>query len=198
MDETQTLSGADDRIIAETGMDARIAAIVEPVLVDMGYRLVRVRLTSQNGSTLQIMAERRDGTMTVEDCEEISRALSPVLDVEDPIDGTYHLEISSPGIDRPLVSRSDFADWSGHLAKIETTIAVDRKRRFRGRIADVDDSGFAVEIDGAEPGPIVRIGFDAVREARLIVTDDLVREALRKDKAARAGEHVAGNDNNED
>lgn len=198
MDETQTLSGAHDRIIAETGMDARIAAIVEPVLVDMGYRLVRVRLTGQNGSTLQIMAERRDGTMTVEDCEEISRALSPVLDVEDPIDGTYHLEVSSPGIDRPLVSRGDFADWSGHLARIETTLAVEGKRRFRGRIAAVDGDGFSVEIDGGEAGPAVRIGFDAVREARLIVTDDLVREALRKDKAARAGERVAGNDNNED
>ncbi len=190
----------NDRIIAETGIDARIAAIVEPVLVSLGYRLVRVRLSGQNGLTLQIMAERNDGTMTVEDCEEISRALSPVLDVEDPIDKAYHLEISSPGIDRPLVAKSDFAGWSGHLAKIETTIPVEGKRKFRGAIADVDDKGFSLELDGKEKGT-VRIGFDQLGDARLVLTDDLVRDALKKDKAARAARKTgvtAGNDNNEE
>ena len=96
----------DDRIIRESGIDARIAAIVQPVLRAMGYRLVRVRLSGQHGLTLQIMAEREDGTMTVEDCEEVSRAVSPAIDVEDPIEKAYHLEVSSPGIDRPLVRKS--------------------------------------------------------------------------------------------
>jgi len=114
----------DDRIIRESGIDARIALIVEPVLEADGYRLVRVRLSGQNGLTLQIMAERRDGTMTVEDCEAVSRLLSPVLDVEDPIDKAYHLEISSPGIDRPLVRRSDFAEAVGRLVKVETSVQV--------------------------------------------------------------------------
>ncbi len=113
----------DDRIIRESGVDARIALIVEPVLAADGYRLVRVRLSGQNGLTLQIMAEREDGTMTVEDCEAVSRLLSPVLDVEDPIDKAYHLEISSPGIDRPLVRKSDFADSVGRLVKVETSKA---------------------------------------------------------------------------
>ena len=119
----------DDRIIRESGIDARVAAIVQPVLRAMGYRLVRVRLSGQHGLTLQIMAEREDGTMTVEDCEEVSRAVSPAIDVEDPIEKAYHLEVSSPGIDRPLVRKSDFAAWQGHLVKIETDILVaDRKR----------------------------------------------------------------------
>src|SRR5262245_4688357 len=108
-------TASDDRIIRESGTDARIAAIVAPVLRATGFRLVRARLTSQNGLTLQIMAEREDGTMTVEDCEEVSRAISPVLDVEDPVEKAYHLEISSPGIDRPLVRKSDFQAGTGHL-----------------------------------------------------------------------------------
>ena len=201
MDTTETKHGASERIIAETGIDARIAAIVEPVLNTMGYRLVRVRLSGQNGLTLQIMAERFDGTMTVEDCEEISRALSPVLDVEDPIDRAYHLEISSPGIDRPLVSKGDFAGWAGHLARIETSAPVEGKRKFRGAIADVDETGFAVETDKDGEPAAVRIGFGQVADARLILTDDLVRDALKKDKAARAARKKgieAGNDNQEE
>ena len=102
----------------------------------IGFRLVRVRLSAQNGLTLQIMAERDDGTMTVEDCEAVSRAVSPVLDVEDPIDKAYHLEVSSPGIDRPLVRKSDFARWAGHVVKIETSILVADRKRFRGKIAE--------------------------------------------------------------
>ena len=114
----------DDRIIRESGIDARIAQVVEPALGADGYRLVRVRLFGQNGLTLQIMAEREDGTMTVEDCEAVSRLLSPVLDVEDPIDKAYHLEISSPGIDRPLVRKSDFTEAVGRLVKVETSVQV--------------------------------------------------------------------------
>ena len=124
------------RIIIETGLDRRIAEIIEPVLVAMDFKLVRVRMMNQNGLTLQVMAERNDGTMTVEDCEAVSMAISPVLDVEDPVDREYHLEVSSPGIDRPMVRKSDFARWQGNLVKCETSILVDNRKRFRGKITD--------------------------------------------------------------
>jgi ribosome maturation factor RimP len=177
----------DDRIIRESGAEARIALIVAPVLRAVGFRLVRVRLTGQSGLTLQIMAEREDGTMTVEDCEEASRALSPALDVEDPIEKQYNLEVSSPGIDRPLVRKSDFAAWTGHLVRIETSILVAERKRFRGTIAQNDDGGILVERDQASYGdePAVRIPYDAIAEARLVLTDDLIRDALKKDKKAR-------------
>ena len=115
----------DNRIIVEEGLEGRIAAIVEPVIEQLGYRLVRIRMSGLNGTTLQIMAERPDGTMTVEDCEAVSRGVSPVLDVEDPLDRAYHLEVSSPGIDRPLVRRQDFEAWAGHLIKLETNRLLD-------------------------------------------------------------------------
>src|SRR5262245_29091015 len=177
----------DERIISESGIDARIASIVEPVLRAIGFRLVRVRLSGQNGLTLQIMAEREDGTMTVEDCEEVSRALSPVLDVEDPIEKAYHLEVSSPGIDRPLVRKSDFVTWTGHLLKMETSILVAERKRFRGRIAEAGAADVVIERDQPAYGEeaTVRVPYEAIAEARLILTDDLVREALTKDKKAR-------------
>src|SRR5262245_24113257 len=177
----------DERIISESGIDARIASIVEPVLRAIGFRLVRVRLSGQNGLTLQIMAEREDGTMTVEDCEEVSRAVSPALDVEDPIEKAYHLEVSSPGIDRQLVRKSDFTTWLGHLAKIETSVLVADRKRFRGRIAEADGEGILLERDQASYGdaPTVRIPFEAISDARLVLTDDLIRDALQKDKKAR-------------
>jgi len=193
---TEGLLG-DDRIIRETGLDARIAGIVRPVLAAAGFRLVRVRLTGQNGLTLQIMAEREDGTMDVDGCEEASRAVSPALDVEDPIDRAYHLEISSPGIDRPLVRKDDFAAALGHLAKLETAVPVAERRRFRGRIVAADDEAVTIERDQAAYGeePTVRVPFDALAEAKLILTDELVREALRKDKEARqAAKRNAGDD----
>jgi ribosome maturation factor RimP len=179
----------DDRIVRESGTDARIALIVEPVLAADGYRLVRVRLSGQNGLTLQIMAEREDGTMTVEDCEAVSRLLSPVLDVEDPIDKAYHLEISSPGIDRPLVRKSDFADAVGRLVKVETSVQVAGRKRFRGRIVATDDAGFTVETDKPAIGEDFKttLPFEAIAEARLVLTDDLIRDALRKDKMLREG-----------
>ena len=176
------------RLIVEAGLDARIASIVEPVLNSMDFRLVRVRLSGQNGLTLQIMAERNDGTMTVEDCEAVSRALSPVLDVEDPIDKAYHLEVSSPGIDRPMVRGSDFERWAGHLVKCETTVMVEGRKRFRGIIVAVDADAFVLLRDAASYGdePEVRIPYEALSEAKLILTDDLIRDALAADKAARA------------
>jgi len=199
--------GRDDRIIRESGIDARIAAIILPVLRAIGFRLVRVRLSGQNGLTLQIMAEREDGTMTVEDCEEVSRAVSPALDVEDPIEKAYHLEVSSPGIDRPLVRKSDFSAWAGHLAKVETSTPAAGKKRYRGRIEEAGEDGFVIRNDKAAYGeePTVEIAYDAVVEARLVLTDDLIRDALSKDNRARkeARKHRgetddvpdAGNDN---
>jgi ribosome maturation factor RimP len=177
----------DDRIVRESGTEARVAAIIAPTLKAMQFRLVRVRLMGQNGLTLQIMAEREDGTMTVEDCEEVSRAVSPALDVDDPIDKAYHLEVSSPGIDRPLVRKSDFRDWKGHLVKIETSVMVDDRKRFRGRIDDADDDGVLIARD--QPGygdqPTARVPYETIGEARLILTDDLIRDALSKDNRAR-------------
>ena len=186
MTETQAIAG-DDRIIRESGIDARVAAIILPVLKGVGFRLVRVRLLGQNGLTLQVMAERPDGTMTVEDCEEVSRAISPALDVEDPIEKAYNLEVSSPGIDRPLVRKSDFAAWTGHLVKAETSVLVNDRKRFRGRIAATDENGVTIESD--KPGygdePTVTLPFEALSDARLVLTDDLIRDALKADKKVR-------------
>ncbi|MER2534697.1 MAG: ribosome maturation factor RimP [Rhizobiaceae bacterium] len=188
---TETLAtanhDADDRLIRESGVEARVAAIVLPALAGIGFRLVRVRLSGQNGLTLQIMAERPDGTMTVEDCEEVSRVLSPVLDVEDPIEKAYHLEISSPGIDRPLVRKSDFSAWVGHQVKVETSVMVGDRKRFKGRIAEAGEAG--VVIENTEPSygaePRVEVPYEAISEARLVLTDDLIRDALSKDNKAR-------------
>src|SRR5690606_7404979 len=193
----------DDRIIRETGLEARVAGIVMPVLDALGYRLVRVKLSAQDGLTLQIMAERPDGTMTVDDCEEVSRAVSPALDVEDPIDSAYQLEISSPGIDRPLVRVSDFRGAIGHLAKVETSVMVGGRKRFRGKILGCSDESLTIERDKVAEGedPIAEIPLDAISEAKLVLTDALIREALKKDKEERrqrkkarrrGGEELAG------
>lgn len=197
-DLTNADNGNEPRLIVETGLDQRVAAIIEPTLVGMGFRLVRVRLMNQNGATLQIMAERNDGTMTVQDCEAVSTAISPVLDVEDPIDKAYHLEVSSPGIDRPMVRKSDFFRWQGHLLKCETSVLVDGRKRFRGKIVSVDDDGFRLERDQVAYGeePVVVIPFTTLSEARLILTDDLIRDALTADKKAKAAR--AANENFED
>jgi ribosome maturation factor RimP len=187
----------EPRIIVETGVELRVAEIIEPVIGTMDYRLVRVRLLNQNGLTLQIMAERNDSTMDVEGCEAISMAISPVLDVEDPIDKAYHLEVSSPGIDRPMVRKSDFSHWQGHLVKCETSIMIDNRKRFRGKIVETNDEGFTIERDQVAYGeaPSVTIPFTALSEAKLILTDDLIRDALRADKLAKA---QAANQNEED
>lgn len=187
----------EPRLIVETGLDLRIAEIIEPVLAAMDYQLVRVRMLNQNGATLQIMAERLDGTMDVEGCEAVSTAISPVLDVEDPVDKAYHLEVSSPGIDRPMVRKSDFTRWNGHLVKFETSIMIDNRKRFRGRITEADAEGFTIERDQVAYGeaPRVTIPFSALAEAKLILTDDLIRDALRADKLAKA---QAANQNGED
>lgn len=196
-DSMPTPEAGEARIIIETGLDRRIAEIIEPVLVALGYKLVRARLMNQNGLTLQVMAEKNDGTMTVTDCEEVSMAISPVLDVEDPVEKAYHLEVSSPGIDRPMVRKSDFTRWQGHIVKCETSILVDNRKRFRGKITDVDADGFTLERDQVAYGeePRVKIPFNTLSEAKLILTDDLIRDALRADKHAKA---QAANQNDED
>ncbi|MDK1491481.1 ribosome maturation factor RimP [Sinorhizobium sp. 7-81] len=197
-DKTTAENANEPRLITETGLDQRVADIIEPVLVQMGFRLVRVRMSGQNGLTLQVMTERNDGTMTVEDCEEVSKAISPVLDVEDPIDKAYHLEVSSPGIDRPMVRKSDFFRWQGHLMKCETSVMVDGRKRFRGKIVSVDEDSFRLERDQPAYGEeaVVAIPFTALSDARLILTDDLIRDALTADKKAKAAR--AANENFED
>ncbi len=186
---------SEPRIIVETGIEARIAHIVEPVIEGLGYRLVRIKLSAMNGATLQIMAEKPDGSMTVEDCEILSRDLSPALDVDDPIDGAYHLEVSSPGIDRPLVRRSDFERWAGQEAKVELTRLLNGRKRFRGQLAGVDgdDVVLVLSRDGGAPErvglPIADLG-----EARLVLTDDLIRASLTRQKhpdQSPAGEETA-------
>lgn len=193
----ETVENANEpRLVEETGLDRRIAEIIEPTLVQMGFRLVRVRLSSQNGATLQIFTERNDGTMTVEDCEEVSKAISPVLDVADPVDKAYHLEISSPGIDRPLVRRSDFVRWQGHLLKCETSVLVENRKRFRGKLVSSDENGFSLEREqlGYGEEPVVTIPFSALADARLILTDDLIRDALTADKKAKLAQAANQND----
>jgi ribosome maturation factor RimP len=194
--ETQDI--AEPRLIVEQGMAARVAAIAAPVLTGMGYRLVRVRVSAAQSCTVQIMAERPDGTMAIEDCEAASRALSPVFDVEDPIDREYRLEISSPGIDRPLVRRSDFERYAGHEAKIEMTFAQDGRKRFRGILTGVE--GEAAKLrrkDAAEGEPVdVALAIADMAEARLVLTDELIRESLRRGKSqARNEARHADNDN---
>src|SRR5579885_1550686 len=132
------VSEDEPRLIVEPGLPARAGAIVEPVLRQLGFRLVRVRISGAEGCTVQVMAERPDGSMTVEDCEDVSRALSPVLDVADPIDRAYRLEISSPGIDRPLVRKSDFDRYSGHLVRIEMAMPINGRKRFKGALAGTE------------------------------------------------------------
>ena len=194
--ETQDI--AEPRLIVEQGMAARVAAIAAPVLTGMGYRLVRVRVSGAQGCTVQIMAERPDGSMAIEDCEAASRALSPVFDVEDPIDREYRLEISSPGIDRPLVRRSDFERYAGHEAKIEMTFTQDGRKRFRGILTGVDGEAAQLRRKDAAEGEAadVLLPIADMAEARLVLTDELIRESLRRGKSqARELERHADNDN---
>ncbi|HEY0292739.1 MAG TPA: ribosome maturation factor RimP [Hansschlegelia sp.] len=176
----------EPRLVTEAGVDARVAAIVAPTLLDLGFRLVRVKSSGRNGYTLQIMAERPDGTFTVGDCEAASKAIAPVLDVEDPIDRAYNLEMSSPGIDRPLVRVSDFVRWAGHLAKVEMEVPVEGRKRFKGVFEGVEGTNAIMRRDDAAKGETARsvLPIADIGEARLILTDDLVREALRRAKAA--------------
>src|SRR4051812_23299881 len=172
-----------DRFIREAGLASKVAELIEPALQDRGFRLVRVAVSGRDGKTLQVMAERPDGTLTIENCETISRDISPLLDVHDPIAGAYRLEVSSPGIDRPLVRPSDFDDWSGYEAKIETKEPIDGRKRFRGMIEGFEDGQVRIEAQiGPEEHGVIGLPVDLIGEAKLVLTDELVREALRRAK----------------
>ena len=190
---TATQSETEPRLIVEPGLSARVAAIAEPVIEQLGYRLVRVKVSGADGCTVQIMAERADGTMMVEDCETVSRALSPVLDMADPIERTYRLEISSPGIDRPLVRKSDFDRYAGHLVKIETEIPIDGRKRFRGLLVGTEGEAARIRGDETEAGSDAEflLPIDEMSEAKLVLTDELVTEALRRGKAAERAARAA-------
>lgn len=167
----------NDRLSRETGPAQRVAALVEPVLEGMGFRLVRVKMI---GNALQIMAERPDGTFSIDDCEAASRAMSPVLDVADVISARYHLEVSSPGIDRPLVRAEDFESWAGHEAKIEMAIPVAGRKRFRGKLEGFADGEVRLYIDNPDGGKealLVGVPFADIGDARLVLTDELIEAA---------------------
>lgn len=185
----------DQRLTRETGPALRVAKLVEPVLEGMGFRLVRVRLS---GQTLQIMAEKPDGSFTIDDCEQASRAISPILDVEDVLPSRYYLEMSSPGIDRPLVRPEDFERAQGHEAKIEMAVPQAGRKRFRGMLEGFEDGEVRLFIDDPEGGKekiLVGLPFADLADAKLVLTDALIEAA----RAAKAGAGVAdGSEWNED
>ncbi len=169
-------------LIAKTSMDRRLAEIITPVIEDMGFELVRVRLMGGKTATLQIMAERPDGGIEVDDCAAISTAVSATLDVEDPIEDQYTLEVSSPGIDRPLTRLKDFDAWQGYVAKIETTNMIDGRKRFKGVLAGAEGDEVLIEIEEGTIG----LNFDWLADAKLVLTDDLIRDVLKARKDAGA------------
>jgi ribosome maturation factor RimP len=190
---TPTDFADEKRLITEPGRAARVAALVEPVLASLGYRLVRVRISGYAGCTVQIMAERSDGTMTVEDCEVASRALSPVLDVADPIESSYRLEISSPGIDRPLVRRSDFDRYAGYIAQVEMQILIDGRRRFRGQLIGAEGDYAKIRCgDAPAESSDTLLRIDDMMEAKLVLTDTLISESLRRSKQTQRKETPDG------
>jgi ribosome maturation factor RimP len=167
-------------LVAKTAIDRRIATIVTPTIEGMGFRLVRLRVMGGKRITLQIMAERSDGTMEVEDCANLSRALSAALDVEDPIDRKYTLEVSSPGIDRPLTRLEDFARWEGYEARLETAEMIDGRKRFKGILAGVEGNEVRIEVEEGTIG----LEFDWLSDAKLVLTDELVAQSLKARKHA--------------
>jgi ribosome maturation factor RimP len=184
MTETQ----AEQRLTRETGPALRVAVLAEPVLDSMGFRLVRVRMF---GSTLQIMAERPDGTFTIDDCETFSKAFSPLLDVADIISAKYQLEVSSPGIDRPLVRPHDFENWEGHEAKIEMSVPMAGRKRFKGVLEGYADGEVRLYIDNPENGKeklLIGLPFNDIHDAVLVLTDELIDAARAKLPATGYGD----------
>ncbi|HHB81476.1 MAG TPA: ribosome maturation factor RimP [Aliiroseovarius sp.] len=171
-------------LIAKTSIDRRLAGIVHPVVEDMGFELVRLRMMGGKKPILQIMAERPEGGIEVDDCAQISTAISAVLDVEDPIEDNYTLEVSSPGIDRPLTRLKDFERWEGYLAKLETDQLIDGRKRFKGVLEGVEGDEVLISIEEGTIG----LKFDWLAEAKLVLTDDLITEMLRARKAAPVDE----------
>jgi ribosome maturation factor RimP len=171
-------------LIAKTAIDRRLADIVTPAIEGLGFELVRIRLMGGNTRTLQIMADRPEGGIIVEECARISTAVSAVLDVEDPVEDNYILEVSSPGIDRPLTRLKDFDLWKGWEARIETTELIDGRRRFKGLVAGVEGDEVLVEIENGTETVTIGLKFDWLSDAKLILTDDLIAEMLRQRKAS--------------
>ena len=167
-------------LIAKAAIDRRIAEIVTPVVEDMGFEVVRVRLMSGKDTILQIMVQRPDGQIEVDECGQISTALSAVLDVEDPILDEYNLEVSSPGIDRPLTRLKDFDQWEGFEAKVETDELIDGRRRFKGMLAGTEGDEILITI----PEGTIGLKFDWLSDAKLVLTDELIRDVLRGRKDA--------------
>ena len=173
-------------LVAKTSIDQRLAEIVRPVIEGMGFELVRLRLMGGNTPTLQIMAEKPDGGIEVDDLAEINTALGAVLDVEDPITENYTLEVSSPGIDRPLTRRKDFDTWNGYVAKLETSELIDGRKRFKGVLQGTEGDEVLVEIEDQGEPVTIGLTFDLLAEAKLVLTDELITEMLRQRKASGA------------
>ncbi|MDJ1016005.1 MAG: ribosome maturation factor RimP [Paracoccaceae bacterium] len=171
-------------LIAKASIDRRMAEIITPVIEDMGFELVRVRLMGGKTKTLQIMAERPDGGIEVDDCAEISTMVSATLDVEDPLEDAYTLEVSSPGIDRPLTRLKDFNDWEGYEAKLETAEMIDGRRRFKGALMGTEGDEVLIEIDVDNQPTTIGLKFDWLSDAKLVLTDELIRDVLRARKDA--------------
>ncbi|MEO9608297.1 MAG: ribosome maturation factor RimP [Sulfitobacter pontiacus] len=169
-------------LIAKAAIDRRMAEIITPVIEDMGFELVRVRLMSGKSTTLQVMADRPDGGIEVDELALISQSISAVMDVEDPILDEYTLEVSSPGIDRPLTRLKDFEMFEGYEAKIETGELIDARRRFKGELAGVEDDEVLINVEEGTIG----LKFDWLTDAKLVLTDDLIKEMLRQRKASGA------------
>ncbi|MEJ1991150.1 MAG: ribosome maturation factor RimP [Maritimibacter sp.] len=171
-------------LVAKTAIDRKLAGIVRPVIEGMGYELVRLRLMGGETKTLQIMAEKPEGGIEVDDLAEINTALGAVLDVEDPIVENYTLEVSSPGIDRPLTRLKDFDTWDGYIAKIETSVMIDGRKRFKGALAGTEGEEVLIEIEDQGTPVTIGLTFDLLAEAKLVLTDELITETLRARKAA--------------
>lgn len=181
-----------DRFIRETGISAQIAALAEPVIQELGLRLVRIAILAQGGTTVQIMADKPGAAISVDECALISRRLSPLLDAHDPIHGGYTLEVSSPGIARPLVRPSDFEDWAGFEAKIELSEMIDGRRRFRGVLEGFEDGEVLLRVslkDGEEP-QVIGLPVNMIGEAKLVLTDDLLKLASTGMLSAKTGSEV--------
>ena len=174
-----------ERFLRETGAAAGIAALVEPVLEDMGFRLVRVVMSKRDGATIQIMVDKAGGTIVVQDCADISRRLSPLFDAHDPIKDRYYLEVSSPGIDRILVRPSDFEDWAGYEVKVELKELIDGRKRFRGILEGYADGEMRLEVKLDENGEPQTIGLpvELIHDAKLVLTEELIRASLAKAKS---------------
>ncbi len=167
---------------AKTAIDARLLEIADPVAADLGFEVVRLRVMGGKTKRLQVMAQRPDGSMIVDDCAKLSRALSAVLDVEDPFSGEWTLEVSSPGVDRPLTTLAHFASWEGHEAKLELDRLVEGRKRFTGELAGVEDGAVAIDLKGEDETAL--IPFDWIEDAKLVMSDALIEESLRRQKSA--------------